>query len=158
RRPLHRSRNHAATALGAPLPDGTASALAAEARGPAPHRRDSNARHRQGRPAWRAPARARSRSVRGVAEAAMRHRRLGLMPFGVCAIAAAAPRVPQNPAYHVMADQRILAGIPNALDVLSNLPFALVGVLGLATTMAAPVTVVRAEARWSWHLFFAATM
>ena len=41
-------------------------------------------------------------------------------------------RIPQDPAYHGLADRRALLGIPNALDVLSNLPFAVVGVLGLA--------------------------
>lgn len=41
------------------------------------------------------------------------------------------PAIPQDPAYHVMADRRTLLGIPNALNVLSNVPFAVAGVLGL---------------------------
>jgi hypothetical protein len=41
------------------------------------------------------------------------------------------PPIPQDAAYHLMADQRTLLGIPNCLNVLSNLPFALVGALGL---------------------------
>jgi hypothetical protein len=41
------------------------------------------------------------------------------------------PRIPQNPDYHKFADQRLLFGVPHALDVLSNLPFALVGLAGL---------------------------
>src|SRR5262245_57309042 len=73
-------------------------------------------------------------------------------------MAAALPRVPQNPAYHLMADRRTLAGIPNAFDVLSNLPFIVVGVLGLAATIAAPATAVRTEARWPWEAFFVATI
>ncbi len=40
---------------------------------------------------------------------------------------------PQDPAYHLMADERRLFGIPNCLNVLSNLPFLFVGLLGLAT-------------------------
>jgi len=44
-------------------------------------------------------------------------------------------RVVQNPAYHVLADRRTLLGIPHALDVLSNLPFALVGWLGLSVAL-----------------------
>src|SRR5215475_9765872 len=44
----------------------------------------------------------------------------------------ALPPIPQDPAYHLFADQRPFLGIPNCLDVLSNLPFALVGLLGLA--------------------------
>lgn len=37
----------------------------------------------------------------------------------------------QDPAYHDFADQRALLGLPNALNVLSNLPFLVVGVWGL---------------------------
>ena len=39
--------------------------------------------------------------------------------------------IPQDPGYHLFADSRTLAGIPNAWNVLSNLPFLLVGLLGL---------------------------
>ena len=39
--------------------------------------------------------------------------------------------IPQDPAYHQFADQRSWLGIPNAANVLSNLPFILVGWLGL---------------------------
>lgn len=41
------------------------------------------------------------------------------------------PPIAQDPDYHHFADQRALGGIPNAGDVLSNLPFVLVGLLGL---------------------------
>jgi hypothetical protein len=40
------------------------------------------------------------------------------------------PRVPQSPAYHNFADQRALLGIPNCLNVISNLPFLFVGIAG----------------------------
>ncbi|MDJ0700405.1 MAG: hypothetical protein QNJ07_11140 [Woeseiaceae bacterium] len=39
--------------------------------------------------------------------------------------------LPQDPAYHDFADTRAFAGIPNALNVLSNLPFLLFGAWGL---------------------------
>lgn len=42
-----------------------------------------------------------------------------------------APAIPQAADYHQFADQRTLLGIPNALDVLSNLPFLLAGVFGV---------------------------
>lgn len=42
------------------------------------------------------------------------------------------PRIPQPAAYHNFADHRAWLGIPNFLDVVSNLPFAVVGVVGLA--------------------------
>lgn len=41
--------------------------------------------------------------------------------------------IPQDPSYHVFADHRTLFGIPNFLDVFSNLPFVLVGVYGLGS-------------------------
>jgi hypothetical protein len=44
-------------------------------------------------------------------------------------------RIPQNPAYHGLADRRTLLGIPNALDVLSNLAFLVVGWLGLRVSL-----------------------
>jgi len=40
--------------------------------------------------------------------------------------------IPQDPAYHRLADSRPWACIPNALNVLSNAGFLLVGALGLA--------------------------
>ena len=46
----------------------------------------------------------------------------------------ARPAVPQDLAYHRFADQRSLLGIPNCLNVLSNVPFAIAGLLGLMTT------------------------
>ena len=57
----------------------------------------------------------------------MNHTMLCFSALVVCAIVLLLPRIPQDPAYHVMADQRTVAGLPNAFDVLSNLPFAVVG-------------------------------
>jgi hypothetical protein len=39
--------------------------------------------------------------------------------------------IPQPLGYHEFADQRAIAGIPNLFDVLSNLPFVVIGVVGL---------------------------
>ncbi len=41
--------------------------------------------------------------------------------------------IPQDPAYHAFADTRKLGGIPNAWNVVSNLPFLAAGILGFAT-------------------------
>jgi hypothetical protein len=41
------------------------------------------------------------------------------------------PRIPQPQSYHLFADRRSFLGIPNFGDVVSNLPFALVGAWGL---------------------------
>jgi len=40
--------------------------------------------------------------------------------------------IAQDPAYHAFADQRTLLGIPNFWNVVSNLPFLIVGAYGLA--------------------------
>lgn len=45
---------------------------------------------------------------------------------------AAADPIPQDPAYHQFADTRTLLGVPNLLDVVSNLGFLIVGLWGLA--------------------------
>jgi hypothetical protein len=41
------------------------------------------------------------------------------------------PPIEQDPTYHSFADQRQLLGVPNLLNVVSNLPFLVVGFLGL---------------------------
>ena len=41
------------------------------------------------------------------------------------------PPIPQPETYHGFADVRTMWGIPNALNVLSNIPFAIVGLIGL---------------------------
>ncbi len=42
------------------------------------------------------------------------------------------PRIAQNPDYHYFADTRTLLAITNFWNVISNLPFVLVGLVGLA--------------------------
>jgi len=64
------------------------------------------------------------------------YRRYGLAFFRiltlVCTLALLAmPRIPQDPAYHQFADQRAMMGIPNFLNVVSNIPLLLVGGVGL---------------------------
>jgi hypothetical protein len=49
-----------------------------------------------------------------------------LLAIGV----ALAPRIPQSLDYHHFADQRPLLNLPNFGDVISNLPFAIVGIWG----------------------------
>jgi len=44
----------------------------------------------------------------------------------------ALPAFGQEPGYHSFADQRMFAGVPNSLNVFSNLPFAIVGAVGVA--------------------------
>lgn len=67
--------------------------------------------------------------------------------------------IPQNQAYHNFADQRTLLGIPNFLNVISNVPFFLVGMLGLFLLWrqrAADVgmTFIENSEAWPYGVFF----
>ena len=73
--------------------------------------------------------------------------------LSVVIVVAMADPVPQDPLYHVFADQRPLAGIPNFFDVMSNLPFLLIGVLG-SRSIAANEASVTPETRLAWLIFF----
>jgi hypothetical protein len=66
-------------------------------------------------------------------------------PRALLLVAVFAPALAQPPHAHDFADQRALWGLPHALDVLSNLPFAIAGVLGLAR--AAPACPRRSRMR-----------
>ena len=41
------------------------------------------------------------------------------------------PPIPQDQSYHQFADQRILLGVPNFWNVVSNVPFIAIGAAGL---------------------------
>lgn len=56
----------------------------------------------------------------------------------VAAACAFLPRIPQPQSYHSFADRRSLLGIPDFGDVASNLPFAVIGVLGIAFLLRSP--------------------
>jgi hypothetical protein len=76
--------------------------------------------------------------------------------LGAAVLAAAlAPPIPQDPAYHRMADERPMGGIPNALNVVSNAPFVLVGALGLWSLRAeGGIQFAEARERWPYLVFF----
>jgi hypothetical protein len=60
------------------------------------------------------------------------------------------PPIPQDPGYHAFADTRSFFGIPNCLDVVSNVAFLCVGILGLRYCLQhAP-----GAARPAWLVFF----
>lgn len=56
---------------------------------------------------------------------------LVVLVFGSLAAILSMSPIPQDPDYHNFADTRTIIGIPNFWNVMSNLPFALVGLLGL---------------------------
>jgi hypothetical protein len=81
---------------------------------------------------------------------------------GSAAVAAAAallaPPIPQDPAYHRLVDSRVLLGIPNALNVLSNAAFVLVGALGLHFALGVrsgpDAAFQETRERWPYVVFF----
>jgi hypothetical protein len=71
-------------------------------------------------------------------------RRQYLLLIFVVALPAAAlwvEPIPQDPAYHLFADRRTLLGVPHFSNVLSNLPFLLVGAGGLLALAAGRLSV-----------------
>ena len=70
-------------------------------------------------------------------------------------VALAGPALMQPAHYHGFADQRALGALPHAMDVLSNLPFALWGLAGLwALARAIRLRAVGGAAAWLAGLFF----
>ena len=57
---------------------------------------------------------------------------LGLT-VGAVGLVLSLPAIPQNPNYHHFADTRTLWGIPNFWDVVSNIPFFFVALVGFVT-------------------------
>ncbi len=62
--------------------------------------------------------------------------------------------IPQDLSYHNFADSRIIFGIPNFYDVISNLLFAAVGILGIAYVFSH----WEKEKSWSWLILFLAIL
>lgn len=79
---------------------------------------------------------------------------LGLAAF-LLALACLGPVLPASAHQHDFADQRVLWGIPCALDVLSNLPFAAAGVWGLWLLRRAGPRAIDATSGACANLFFA---
>jgi len=68
---------------------------------------------------------------------------LSIEPFG------------QDPAYHAFADRRALLGIANFADVISNLPFLLIGMAGLGLCRSRSRSSLPEPVRTAWLTLFA---
>lgn len=76
--------------------------------------------------------------------------------------AATAPRFTQPEAYHHFADQRAALGVPNFLDVTSNVGFLVVGLMGLSfvirgTRRDGEAAFEESSERWCWGVVFLGT-
>ncbi len=72
-----------------------------------------------------------------------RHAVLAVLVLGSLFWVLSLAPIAQDLAYHAFVDTREFAGIPNFLDIISNLPFLLVGVLGLSFCLRAEPGPVR---------------
>src|SRR5262245_19914070 len=69
----------------------------------------------------------------GLTPDAFEARVLGFLGLSIIALGVVfcLPPIPQDLSYHAFADDRTMLGVPNFLNVVSNLPFLVVGLLGL---------------------------
>ncbi|HYM25838.1 MAG TPA: ceramidase domain-containing protein [Vicinamibacterales bacterium] len=81
----------------------------------------------------------------------MKHKTLFAVVVCLVAATVLAPPIGQDPTYHIMADQRPLIGIPNALNVISNIGFLIAGAMGLVETR----DLRDRWTRWPYLVFFA---
>jgi hypothetical protein len=56
---------------------------------------------------------------------------LVLFSLGSLIIAFSFPRISQEPSYHRFADHRLMLAVPNFMNVITNVPFLVMGVIGL---------------------------
>ena len=92
------------------------------------------------------------------AHATTAERALLLAVAALMALAALLPAAALPTGYHDFADQRAWLGLPHAIDVLSNLPFAAMGVWGLAWLRRVPPARIGAAQRGLAGLFFVGLM
>jgi hypothetical protein len=72
-----------------------------------------------------------------------------------CAVAAVLiPALPQPVDYHAFVDERALWGIPNFMNVVSNLAFVAAGAAGLFVVARSPAAFEKSAERWPYFVFF----
>ncbi|KAE9610326.1 hypothetical protein Lalb_Chr07g0185441 [Lupinus albus] len=65
------------------------------------------------------------------------------------------PRIPQPQKYHDFADKRQFFGIPNTLNVVSNFPFLVIGVIGLMLCRHRNYFKLNMQGEiWGWTCFY----
>jgi len=81
----------------------------------------------------------------------LRHALLLVIVFGSLAFVLSMQSLAQYPNYHNFADRRVFFGVPNFFDVMSNIPFLLVGMAGVSYCLGNRPTSLRS----AWFAFFA---
>ena len=104
-------------------------------------------------------------SHKGLTPGAYETRALGFIALAIVALGFVfcLPPIPQHPSYHAFADGRTMLGVPNFLNVASNLPFFVVGVLGLRLLLRHDAVgpdgpVLEAVERWPLLVLFAGVL
>jgi len=92
--------------------------------------------------------------TREAASSSWRHLTLVAAVAAFAVITFAHAPIPQPLEYHQFNDSRTLFGIPNALDVLSNVPFAIVGVAGLWLVFRSRAIFASPWERWPYAVLF----
>ncbi|KAL6344687.1 hypothetical protein AAG906_002593 [Vitis piasezkii] len=70
----------------------------------------------------------------------------------------ATPKIPHSPKHHLFADMRNFLGVPNTLNVITNYPFLVLGVLGFVLCLSGNFFVISSRAEvWGWALYYAGT-
>jgi hypothetical protein len=73
----------------------------------------------------------------------------------LCVIAAfVLPAMPQTLEYHQFADRRSAFGVPNFMDVASNVGFLVAGVFGFIVVLGGHARFEFSRERWPWAVFF----
>ena len=72
----------------------------------------------------------------------------------VIAVVCASDPVAQSSDYHQFSDQRVIFGVPNFWNVVSNIPFFIVGMIGLGSMRGTVFHATQPNPRVAYHLFF----
>ena len=75
--------------------------------------------------------------------------------FAVIALMTQGP-IAQDPAYHLLADTRGIFNLQNFWNVISNLPYLIIGILGFYKVMQSSGLTILAELKLAYLMFFAA--
>ena len=78
---------------------------------------------------------------------------LGTVTIAVCAMFFLAP-ISQDPTYHLFADQREMLGVPNFLNVVSNIPFVVIGLISLVILVGSEPEGIEPDLIVAYRLFF----